>query len=226
MAVEDESDAKSSAHVKEDARYRSPSQLTTVTEVLSTLSAIQSREATISAALSDLLSSRKPVNNSLRRLNSLSSDLQELQSDTNIFFQKVSATAETAQRIGECVRDLDEEMKRVKESVDMVGQVQELKSSLQMLQSAMDSKEYDAATRHCARAMSIPSAVLSSQFSEAVVVSSIRWSCTARIPSQDHDSPQHNRLCLQQKRFRMREKVCCWFFRRNSRELLELEMPP
>jgi hypothetical protein len=40
---------------------------------------------------------------------------------------KVSATASTAERVGGRVRILDEEMRRVREAAERVGQVMELK---------------------------------------------------------------------------------------------------
>jgi conserved oligomeric Golgi complex subunit 4 len=144
--------------------------LTTVSQVLSSLAAIQSQEADISSSLSTLLSSQQPIVNSLEKLHSLLPRLEEASLDVRLMSEKVTVTSETAQRVGASVRTLDEEISRLKESAERVGQVMELSSSLRLLDSAMKANDYDTATRHCARAMVTPQEVTESQFAETVIV--------------------------------------------------------
>jgi glutamine synthetase type III len=104
-----------------------PRSLTTLPEILSALSAFQSEEAELSNALSDLLDARDPIVASLNRLRSLLPQLDECRLEASFLSQKVSNTAKTAERVGSRVRCLDEEMGRVREAADRVGQVMDLK---------------------------------------------------------------------------------------------------
>jgi hypothetical protein len=150
---------------------KSPKELSTLTEVKAALDSIHVQEASISASLASLLAQQEPIVQSLDGIAGLIPQFGKLNEDAVSLSSKVGSTAKTAQRISNRVSSLDEEMKRIKDSLERVSQVMELKSSLQQLQSAMSSRDYDAATRHCARAMSIPSAVISGQFAESVIVS-------------------------------------------------------
>ncbi|KAI0060834.1 COG4-domain-containing protein [Artomyces pyxidatus] len=149
-----------------------PSALTTLPQILSALSSLESEEAELSNSLSDLLSDQEPILNSLTRLQSLVPRLDELHSEAYHLSTKVSATARTADRVGGKVRTLDEEMRRVREASDRVGQVMELKSSLSALQSAINMQDWESATRHCARAMALPDEVVTGAFAETAVPTS------------------------------------------------------
>ncbi|KAL6309196.1 COG4-domain-containing protein [Sparassis latifolia] len=146
-----------------------PRTLATLPEILSSLSSVQSEEVELSTALSDILSTREPISNSLARLQALLPQLDGLSSEAQLFHKTVSATAKTAEHVGGRVRSLDEEMRRVREAAERVGQVMELKSSLAALESAMESKDWESATRHCARAMSLPPEVTLGAFAETAV---------------------------------------------------------
>jgi hypothetical protein len=167
---------------------RSPRSLTNLPDILSSIAEFQSEEAQLSNSLSNLLSARDPIVASLARLQALVPHLDELQNEAVLLSSTVSATAQTAERVGGRVRSLDEEMRRVREAGDRVGQVMELKvcfrryegtpdiqfhglkTSLAALQSSIDSQDWESATRHCARAMSLPLEVISGQFAETAVV--------------------------------------------------------
>ena len=175
--------------------------LVTVTDILSALSVIQSDEAAISLSLSDTLSSQEPIFISLERLQSLAPRVEEISLDASLLSNKVSATAGTAQRVGDRVRLLDEELRRIRESIERVGQVSELKSSLQLLESSMQSKDYDAASRHCARAMAIPREIVNSRFAEAVIVSYLVCILVHPMIHTFYSRPPNSRH-LQLKRFK------------------------
>ena len=106
---------------------RNPRDLTTLSEILSCLSAYQSEEAELSKSLTDLLNDREPIVASLTRLRLLIPQLDESGEEAQALCTKVSATAKTAERVGSRVRSLDEEMGRVREAGDRVGQVMDLK---------------------------------------------------------------------------------------------------
>ncbi len=104
-----------------------PRTLTTLPEILSALSAVESEEAEVSTSLSELLSEREPIDNALFRIQRLAPRFDELQGEARLLSTTVSATAKTAGRVGGRVRLLDEEMRRVREAGERVGQVMELK---------------------------------------------------------------------------------------------------
>ncbi|KDQ12274.1 hypothetical protein BOTBODRAFT_176521 [Botryobasidium botryosum FD-172 SS1] len=145
--------------------------LTTLPELLRSLSELQSLESALSESLGALLASHEPIDAAVLRLNALSSHIDELHLDASLLSNKVQLTAKTAERVGGRVRTLDEEMRRVKEAGERVGLVMELKSSLASLHDAMESQDWESATRHCARAMSMPPEVLSGPFAETAVPS-------------------------------------------------------
>lgn len=128
MAVpEHEDNGRQSDGLPSKSVRRNPRTLTSLPDILSCLSALQSEEAEVSTALTDLLNAREPILVSLNRLRSLLPELDGLRSEADVFASKVSRTATTADRIGSKVRSLDEEMSRVKESGDRVNQVIELR---------------------------------------------------------------------------------------------------
>ncbi|KAF8502545.1 COG4 transport protein-domain-containing protein [Hysterangium stoloniferum] len=143
--------------------------ITTLPALLSSLSGLQSREAALSTSLTNLLSTSEPLVVSLSRIHALAPRLEKVHDESIILSKRVSYTACTAERVGGKVRVLDEEMKRVREAADRVAQVMELKLSLASLQAAMDSQDWESATRHCARAMSVSVEVISGPFAEIAV---------------------------------------------------------
>jgi conserved oligomeric Golgi complex subunit 4 len=110
-----------------------PTALTTLPEILTSLSSLESEEAELSTSLQELLASRDPIVNSLSRLHNLLPQLDELRVESYHLNKKVSVTAETAERVGGRVRALDEEMRRVREASDRVAQVMELKVRFTMM---------------------------------------------------------------------------------------------
>ncbi|KAG8217409.1 COG4-domain-containing protein [Butyriboletus roseoflavus] len=148
---------------------KDPRKLTNLDEILSCLSWYQSEEATLSNSLAALLSDRASIADSLRRLEALVPHLDDLCLESLQLAGKVSSTAKTADRVGGRVRTLDQEMSRVSQAAERVGQVMELKSSLSQLQSCIECQDWESATRHCARAMSLPFEVISGPFAETSV---------------------------------------------------------
>ena len=115
--------------------YRlSPHSLATLPEILSALSALDEQETQLSRSLEVLISNKASVQLSLDKLKSLAPQLDELQVDAQALAENVSSTAQTARRVGDRVRLLDEEMRRVREAAERVSQVMELKVRMQSLQ--------------------------------------------------------------------------------------------
>lgn len=107
--------------------------LSTLADVLSCLSTLQSEEADLSNSLEALMATREPIEASLDRLQSIVPQLEELHIEATHLSTTVSATAQTAERIGGKVRSLDEEMRRVREAGDRVSQVIDLKVTARIL---------------------------------------------------------------------------------------------
>ena len=112
---------------------KDPRKLTNSNEILSCLSWYQSEEATLSNSLAGLLSDRDSIADSLRRLETLVPYLNDLCLESRQLKEKVSSTAKTADRVGGRVRTLDQEMSRVSQAAERVGQVMELKVTQCML---------------------------------------------------------------------------------------------
>lgn len=108
----------------------SPTSLTTLPDILAALTSLDEEESTLSASLTTLVSNTKPIEASLTNLKSLSPQLEDLKNDAVFLEENVSTTAKTARRVGDRVRLLDEEMRRVREAAERVGQVMELKVSI------------------------------------------------------------------------------------------------
>lgn len=180
----------------------SPRRLATLPDILGALSVLQSHESDLSNSLAHLLFAYEPIAAALSSLQSLSPQLDALAQETRLLDQTVSYTARTAQDVGGRVQSLDEEMKRVREASERVSQIIELKvrsvtlriptsttqplhphpqSSLSALHSAVEQRDWESATRHCARAMALPLDVISGPFAETAVVRCLSFPAGLRL---------------------------------------------
>ncbi|KAI0350116.1 COG4-domain-containing protein [Trametes cingulata] len=146
-----------------------PRRLATLSNILSRLSTIQSDESELSTALTELLSAQEPVLASLNGLKSLTPQLDVLAKETRMLDESVSFTARTAEDVGGRVQRLDEEMRRVRDASERVSRIIELKSSLAALHTSIEQQDWEAAARHCAKAMALPLDVISGPFAETAV---------------------------------------------------------
>ncbi|THH10833.1 hypothetical protein EW145_g1057 [Phellinidium pouzarii] len=146
-----------------------PETLTTLPDILKSLVSLEEEEKRLSESLAVVLSNSDPIQESHNRLRSLAPLFDSVTSDVELLADKIGSTAQTAERVGGRVMLLDEEMKRVREAGERVAQVMELKTSLGDLRSAIDSQDWETATRVCARAMSLPIKVTTGPFAESAV---------------------------------------------------------
>jgi hypothetical protein len=109
---------------------KDPRKLTNLNEILSCLSWYQSEEAGLSNSLTELLSDRDSIAGSLQQLEALIPRLDALCLESSDLAKEVSSTAKTAERVGGRVRSLDEEMGRVSEAAERVGQVMGIEGNL------------------------------------------------------------------------------------------------
>lgn len=106
-----------------------PSTLASESAILSSLSSLSAEESALDAELSALLAQRAPLDGAQARLRSLGPALAGLHRDASKLRDTVSLTARTAERVGGRVRELDEQMSRVRQAAERVAQVIELKVS-------------------------------------------------------------------------------------------------
>ena len=119
-----------------------PSELTTLSDILSSISALEYEDAEVSASLSELLSAQEPINIALSRIQSLEPFFNDLHLEAGLLSEIVSTTALTARRVGGKVRLLDEEMRRVREAGETVGQAMELKVLMLLVPTAVLYSSY------------------------------------------------------------------------------------
>lgn len=72
-----------------DTSRPSPASLTTLPQILSALSSLQSEESELSDSLSQLLSSQQPILDSLARVQSLAPRIDDLYSDQGLLSTRV-----------------------------------------------------------------------------------------------------------------------------------------
>ncbi|BGP30594.1 Golgi transport complex subunit 4 [Rhodotorula toruloides] len=149
-----------------------PASLLTRQDVERHLSALIAQESSLDARLTQLISSRSRLAHQLKSLASLSEVVGGIQGEAEHMAGDIAAVAETADRVGAKVRGLDEEQSRVKECIEMVQAVQEVKTAIASLDIAMQKQDWEAATRCMQRARAIDPSIVSSGFAEAVVPTS------------------------------------------------------
>lgn len=146
------------------------SKLTSRSAVVQALSNLSSYSASLDDELVSLFEESEPVVADARRsISGLAPQVQLIQEEAAVLDKRLQSSASVAKRISERVRLLDEERKRIALASEWAVRVAELKSSLILLASAVEHRDWDMATMHCRRALSIDPAIRSSQFAAAVV---------------------------------------------------------
>ncbi|KAG0655450.1 hypothetical protein C6P46_000992, partial [Rhodotorula mucilaginosa] len=153
-----------------------PAALATRQDIEQNLAMLSAKESDLDEQLANLIQSRGRLTSQLRALENLRQVVRGISDEAGHMANEVAVVAETADRVGAKVRGLDEEQSRVKECIDMVQAVQDLKSAIASLDAAMQKQDWESATRSMQRAMAIDADVISSGFAEAVVP-------TADLPS-------------------------------------------
>ena len=146
------------------------SQLTSRSAVVQALSDLSSYSSALDEELVSLFEESEPVVTDARRsISALAPQVQLIQEEADVLDRRLQSSASVAKRISERVRLLDEERKRIALATEWAVRVAELKSSLSLLASAVEHRDWDMATMHCRRALAIDPAIRSSQFAAAVV---------------------------------------------------------
>ncbi|SCV74096.1 BQ2448_6528 [Microbotryum intermedium] len=136
------------------------------------LAELTRHESSLDEQLLQLISTKQPLQAQLDRLGSLKEVVHGIQGEASHLCRQVAQVATTAERVGGKVRILDQEQSRVKEAIEYVQAVQDLKTSIAALDAAIEKHDWEAATRFMQRASAIDPKVVASGFAEAVVPTS------------------------------------------------------
>ncbi|KAH8923093.1 COG4-domain-containing protein [Atractiella rhizophila] len=143
--------------------------LTSVTSITSALRHLSTQESALDSSLQSQISHRQHLNDQLELIESVVPVLARIERDGSRMDERINETADVAERIGGIIGQLDEEQSRVQQCISMVQSVQDLKNSLLALESSVGLADWESATRHYHRCITIPPSVISSKFAEAVV---------------------------------------------------------
>ncbi|PWN50187.1 COG4-domain-containing protein [Violaceomyces palustris] len=159
-----------------------PTTLTTPSSVRHALVALSSHSAALDQELARLLQDSEPILEQAQdEIASLGPKVDVVWEEADVLDARLRESAAVAKRISERVRILDEERRRVAAAVDWAVKVSDLKSSLISLSASIDQHDWDSATKHCMRAMSVDKTILTSRFASAVVP-------TAELPEAPEDT--------------------------------------
>lgn len=142
-----------------------------VADIKATLSQLHEQEAAVTARLTSLIASQKDFSRELGRLDLLRAHLgSQARTTRAVSHGMLSEAASTADNISSAVRKLDLEQSRVKSTLDMVGQVVELKACvLGVAGSIGASQDWEMAASYMNRASKIPADVINGSFAAEIV---------------------------------------------------------
>jgi hypothetical protein len=174
-----------------DAGIASASTLASAAAVRATLASLAAHSASLDAHLAQLLGAAAPrVAAARARIAHTQPQVALILEEAGVLQSRLADTSANAARISEAVRRLDEEQSRIDVAARWAERTADLRVSggaaaarqrgltrsgcaqaaLHSLASAIEQADWDAATRHCIRAMSIDADILGSDFAAAVVV--------------------------------------------------------
>lgn len=180
-----------------------------VADIKATLSLLHDQEASVTSRLSALVASQKDFSRELGRLDLLRAHLGSQASTTrSISHGMLSEAASTAHNISSAVTKLDLEQERVRSTLDMVGQVVELKACVLGVAGSMGaSQDWEMAASYMSRASKIPSEVINGSFASEIVP-------TAEVPDPPSVTLEH-----------AAESLCGLFLREFERAVKENDGP-
>ncbi|KAJ4290666.1 Golgi transport complex subunit 4 [Collariella sp. IMI 366227] len=144
---------------------------TTPADVRAALSALHTREASLTSHLTNLVSSHADLTRSLSRLDNLRAGLgTQMIAARSISNTMLASASETASRLSGRVRTLDQEKQRVEDTLRVVEQVAELKACVAGVVGSMGApQDWEAAAGYIARAAKVPEEIVRGGFAAAVV---------------------------------------------------------
>jgi hypothetical protein len=142
-----------------------------VAEIKATLTQLHEQEAAVTARLDALVASQKDFSRELGRLDLLRAHLGSQTSTTRTISNGMLAgAAATADRISSAVRRLDLEQSRVKNTLEVVEQVSELKACVLGVAGSMGApQDWERAASYLDRAAKVPPEVVQGAFAAEMV---------------------------------------------------------
>lgn len=142
-----------------------------IAEIRATMAKLAQQDANVTARLDALVTAQKAFKHDLSRLDILRANLgSQAVSTRSISNDVLSQAAATAKRLSTAVNQLDLEQARVKDTLDVVEQVAELKTCVLGVTGSMGAaQDWEAAASYLNRASQIPSQVLNGSFAEEIV---------------------------------------------------------
>ncbi|KAL5048514.1 hypothetical protein BDW71DRAFT_177877 [Aspergillus fruticulosus] len=142
-----------------------------VAEIKATLTHLHEQEAAVTARLDALVASQKDFSRELGRLDLLRANLGSQTSTTRAISNGMLAgAAATADRISSAVRRLDLEQSRVKNTLEVVEQVSELRACVLGVAGSMGApQDWERAASYLDRAAKVPPEVVQGAFAAEMV---------------------------------------------------------
>ncbi len=146
-------------------------QANSISEIRAALTQLAQQEATVTSRLDALLASQKDVLRDLGRLDLLRANLgSQAVATRSVSNGMLSNAASTARRISGAVKKLDLEQVRVKETLNVVEQVAELKACVLGVAGSMGAaQDWETAAGYLSRASQIPAEIVNGVFAEDIV---------------------------------------------------------
>lgn len=140
-------------------------------EMKATMAKLSEQEARVTARLDALIASQNALKHDLARLDILRANLgSQAVSTRAISNSMLSQAAAIAKRLSVAVNQLDLEQARVRDTLDVVEQVAELKTCVLGVTGSMGAaQDWEAAASYLHRASQIPPQVLNGSFAEEIV---------------------------------------------------------
>jgi len=146
-------------------------QAKSISEIKAALSQLSQQAATVTSRLDALVVSQKDVSRDLARLDLLRANLgSQAVATRSVSNGMLSNAASTARRISGAVKKLDLEQGRVKDTLNVVEQVAELKACVLGVTGSMGAaQDWETAAGYLSRASQIPAEIVGGVFAEEIV---------------------------------------------------------
>ncbi|KAJ3046090.1 Golgi transport complex subunit 4 [Rhizophlyctis rosea] len=126
-------------------------ELTDIEDIHRQLRLLNFEETQVDADLDALLQHRGNLEKELQSLELLRPQIGILKNDASTLLNSISGTSQLAEKISDKVRQLDLEQSRVKATIKLVEDIQELKNCANGAQQALRAKDYESAAQHIHR---------------------------------------------------------------------------
>jgi hypothetical protein len=170
----------------DDFSTSSIGQVSSVNDIRATLAKLKDKEISVTKRLNTLIASQNDLSREVGKLDLMRAQLGSQAVITrSISNNMLSGAASTAKRISGAVQRLDIEQARVKDTLNVVEQVAELKTCVLGVTGSMGApQDWETAAGYLSRAARIPKEIVHGPFAERIVPS-------AEVPDPPYVTLQH-----------------------------------